>query len=125
MLTFLRGPIGGPRRNASDRLLFRRGLKMFIRFAAMFGKFFLVLAHLLFEFLDDSIQGGQNIGSVVGGKEIVRLFGGYTEFHQGGFGMLQIDDHTNRGRSIKESRQALDFVADRLLNAVTQVTVLG
>ena len=91
----------------------------------MFGKFLFVLAHLLFEFLDHAIQGSQHIDPFVSGKEIVRLFGGYAEFDQGRFGMLQIDDHANRGRSIKESRQALDFVADCLLNGVTQVTMLG
>ena len=91
----------------------------------MFRKFFFVLAHLLFQLLDHSIQGGHYVDAAIGGKEIVRLFGGYAEFNQGSFVMLQIDDHANCGRPIKESRQALDLVADSLLNGVTQVTVLG
>ncbi len=70
----------------------------------MFCQFFFVFTHLLFELLNYSIQGGQDVDSAIGGKEIVRLFGGYAEFNQGRFAVLQIDDHANRGRSIKESR---------------------
>ncbi len=92
--------------------------------SVVLGKFFFVLAHLLFKFLNDAIQRDNHVGTMVSGKEITRLFGGHTDFDQRRFVVFQIDDHANRGRSIKESRQALYLVADGLLNGVTQVTVL-
>lgn len=91
----------------------------------MFRQFFLVLPHLLFQLLDDAVQCGEHIHATVRGKEIICLLGRHAELDQGGRVVLQIDDHSNRGRPIKESRQALDLVANSLLNGVTQVTVLG
>lgn len=90
----------------------------------MFSKLFFVFAHLLFNFLNNSIQRNDHIGTVIGCKKIVCFLSRHADFDHWILAVFQIDDDANRGRSFKESRQALDLVADGLLNGVTQVTVL-
>ena len=98
---------------------------MFVRATAVLGQLFLVLAHLLLQLLDHAIERNEHVRPVVGGEKIVGFLGRNAKFDQRGFGVFHIDDHANRGRAIKETRQALDLVANGLLNGVTQVTVLG